>query len=114
FLPVNVLWIVLSNIRLVSIIAVLATLFGAFFAFSPKSHYTSTSKVIRGIEADGPVSYFGGLSLLRGFGVSLGVNSVGMGPDAYPAILTSREVCQEVVNDTFFFKELGQKMTYVD
>jgi len=113
-LVVHVLCVVLRNVRLVALVAGLITIIGALGAYLPESQYTSTSKVIRGVQADGPVSYLGGISLLRGFGVNLGIKSIGLGPEAYPAILTSRAVGQAVVRDTFYFNRLGHSTTYVD
>lgn len=90
-------------------------LLGLTIAFSSSAEFTSDAKVVREAQ-DGQTGnpFGGGLSALQGLGISLGGGASGLNPESYPDILRSREVRLAVVRDTFYVREMGRTMTFVD
>jgi uncharacterized protein involved in exopolysaccharide biosynthesis len=82
------------------------------YAIFAPSQYTSWAKVIREVENDAMSRNLSGLSLLRGFGLSMGNTTTGLTAIAYPDIALSREVRLAVVRDTFYFPDIAQTMTF--
>lgn len=109
----DILLVLARNKQLILRVVALFTVLGIGYALLAPSEYTSTTRVVREAQAEGG-SALGGLSALRGFGVNLGGASGGLTPEAYPDILTSREVRLAVVRDTFYFPGAGRHMTFVD
>jgi uncharacterized protein involved in exopolysaccharide biosynthesis len=86
---------------------------GFAYAVLAPTEYTSSARVVRETPMDAS-SLPGGLAALSsGLGISLGGAASGLTPEAYPSILTSREVRLSVVRDTFYFPDEGRRMTYV-
>jgi capsular polysaccharide biosynthesis protein len=93
---------------------VILTVIGLVVAVFSSAEYTSSATVIREAGAEGGLGSLGGLSALRGFGLSIGGASGGLTPEAYPDILQSAEVRLAVAQDTFYFSELGRRATFVE
>lgn len=96
-------------VRAIAVVAVL----GLLYAVLKPPEYTSTARVVRETQAEGG-NIPGGISALRGLGINLGGAASGLTPEAYPDILTSREVRLAVVRDTFYFSDEDARMTFVD
>jgi uncharacterized protein involved in exopolysaccharide biosynthesis len=87
--------------------------FGTTYALLADEEYTSTAKVVREVSSEAS-SLPGGLSSLSGsFGINLG-SAEGLTPEAFPDILTSREVRLAVVRDTFYIPSLERRTTLVE
>ena len=112
---IDILLIVVRNQRIIVTCAFLAGILGILVAIFSAREYTSSARLIRELETEATSPSFGGnLSFLRGMGVNLGATSAGLTPDAYPDIVKSREVRLAVVQDTFYFPDLGRQATFVE
>lgn len=98
--------------NLILIVASTITFVGLVYAMAAPHEYRSTVRVVREVQSDVPGGLSGGLSALRGLGIGLGGASSGLSADAYPDIIVSREVGLAVVRDTFYFPDVGKRMTY--
>jgi uncharacterized protein involved in exopolysaccharide biosynthesis len=110
----DILLVIARNKRLILWITGIVTFLGLSYAMVAPLEYTSTARVIREAPSDAPQGISGGLSALRGLGISVGGAASGLTPEAYPDLLTSREVRLAVVRDTFYFPEVERRMTYVE
>jgi uncharacterized protein involved in exopolysaccharide biosynthesis len=95
------------------------TLLGGTYALLAPEEFTSEARVVREAQTEGgslPGGLPGGLAggALSGMGISLGGAASGLTPQAFPDVLTSREVRLAVVRDTFRFPDAERSMTYVD
>jgi uncharacterized protein involved in exopolysaccharide biosynthesis len=108
--------VVLARNRLLIVGTTAAFVFlGLVIAIASPEKYTSSAKVVRESGGDAPASISGGLSALRGLGISLGgVASQGLSVDAYPEVVSSREVRMDVLRDSFYVSEYGERMTLID
>lgn len=108
--------VLVRNLRIVVYTMVVITLLGVIYTVVVPETFTSRSKVVRESQSDNPLSGTGGLSALSGLGGSLGIlgGASGLSIDAYPAVLSSREVRISVVRDTFYFPDVRERMTFVD
>jgi len=105
--------VILARNRLF-VVGATATLvaFGLVVAIVSPEKFTSSTKVVRESGGDAPASVQGGLSALRGLGINLGgVASKGLSVDAYPEVVSSREVRLAVLRDSFYVSEYGERMT---
>lgn len=109
----DLLLVLARNTKLIRNIILVFTIGGLVLAVLADYEYTATAQVIREAESEGGVG-MGALSALRGFGLNLGGSTVGLTPEAYPDIVTGREVRLAVVRDTFFFGDVGLQMSFVD
>lgn len=106
--------VVLARSRRFIIGCVIAfALFGVVYALAASEEYTSTAEVVREVDGAASGGVPGGLSALRGLGISVGGGASGLTPEAYPRILTSREVRLAVARDTFYFADIDAEITYV-
>jgi uncharacterized protein involved in exopolysaccharide biosynthesis len=110
----DLLLVVARQRNLILIVFSIITVSGLIYSFIAPIEYRSSARVVREVQMDAPSGISGGLSALRGLGISLGGASSGLSPESYPSILQSREVRLSVARDTFFFPGEGQSMTYVD
>lgn len=111
---IDILLVLTRNSRLIAIIFAVVVSIGVTYAVLAPSEFSSYSQVIREADIEAPAGLAGGLSALRGLGVSLGGSNSGLSPDAYPEVLKSREVRLGVARDTFYFEDLDREMTYVE
>ena len=81
--------------------------------FKPSKYQASSIVVNEAISLD-EMNFSGGLSTLRKFGINLGPPGEGLTLEAYPNIITSREVLYEVIQDTFYFSDKDTSMRLVD
>lgn len=109
----DLLVVLARNRRFVIGCIVTFTTIGLLYAVLSPEEYTSNAQMVREVEG-GAASVPGGISALRGLGISLGGGSTGLTAEAYPRILTSREVRLAVVRDTFYFADAEQEMRFVD
>ena len=109
----DILVVLARNRRFIIGCVVGLTFFGLVYAVVAPEQYTADAQMVREVEGSGG-SVPGGLSALRGLGVNLGGASTGLTSEAYPRILTSREVRLAVARDTFYFADVEQEMTFVD
>ena len=110
----DILLVIARNKRLILWTTGVVTFLGLSYAVLAPLEFTSTARVIREAPSDAPQGISGGLSALRGLGISVGGGASGLTPKAYPDLLTSREVRLAVVRDTFYFPEVERRMTYVE
>lgn len=110
---IDLLLVVARYKRLIVLTVGVFFVLGLLLAVFSSDTYTSSAKVVREIQAEGSLPNIGALSALRGFGLSLGMGTTGLTPEAYPDIVKGREVRLAVVRDTFFFADVGEHMTYV-
>ena len=89
-------------------------LVGLVIAIIKPSKYTSTSIVVNEAISLEDVNLSGGLSALRKFGINLGSTGEGLTLEAYPQIISSREVLYKVVKDTFYFSDIDSTMRLTD
>lgn len=88
---------------------------GLAIALTSASEYAAEATVVREMEdGAGGTNLGGGLSALQGLGVNFGGSSSGLTTEAFPDILQSREVRLAVVRDTFYVRELGRSMTFLE
>ncbi|MFO8231764.1 MAG: Wzz/FepE/Etk N-terminal domain-containing protein [Longimonas sp.] len=109
----DILVVLARNRRFVIGCVVGLTMVGLIYAITAPEEFTADAQVVREVEG-GAGAAPGGLSALRGLGVNLGGTSTGLTSEAYPRILTSREVRLLVARDTFYFADVEQEMTLVD
>jgi uncharacterized protein involved in exopolysaccharide biosynthesis len=101
------------RLRLIGLVVLTCLVLGLAYALAATPEYTTASRLV--IEASEGQRSTGGLSALRGLGITLGASSsAGLSPQAYPSLLTSREVRLAVARDTFFVADLDTTLTYVD
>lgn len=110
----DLLLVIARQRNLILILFGVITVGGLIYSFVAPIQYRSSARVVREVQVDGPSGISGGLSALRGLGISLGGASSGLSPESYPSILQSREVRLSVARDTFYFPDEGKPMTYVD
>lgn len=72
---------------------------GVVVALVTPSEYTASAVLVRE-STEGP-SGAGGLAALRGLGLSIGGSETGLTPEAYPSILTSREIQGDLLDERF-------------
>ena len=108
----DILLVIARHKRLIVRTVLVFTVLGLLYAVLAPTEYTSTARVVREAQTEGG-NLPGGISALRGLGINLGGAASGLTPEAYPDILTSREVRLAVVRDTFYFPEEDARMTYV-
>ena len=89
-------------------------LIGIIAAIITPSKYTATSIVVNEAIGLEDMNLSGGLSALRKFGINLGSPNEGLTLEAYPEIITSREVLLAVARDTFYFRDKDTTMCLVD
>jgi len=92
-------------------------LLGCTYAFLASNTYVSTAKLSRESEqSGGSLSQLGGLGALSGgLGINLGaVTGGGMNSEAFQEVLESREVRLSVAQDTFWFPDEQERMTFVE
>lgn len=111
---IDILLVLTRNSRLIAIIFAAIVSLGVTYAVLAPAEFSSYSQVIREADVEAPAGLAGGLSALRGLGVTLGGTNSGLTPDAYPEVLRSREVRIGVARDTFYFPDLEQEMTFVE
>ena len=87
---------------------------GIAIAIVSDAEYTSSALLIGESEDGGSLNQVKGLSLLQGLGLSLNSPAAGLTMDIYPDVLLSREVRLAVVRDSFYFRELGKKTSFVE
>ncbi len=115
----DILLVVARHKTLIVRTVLVFTLLGMTYALLAPRKFTSEARVVREAQQEG-----GGLSgnlpggigggALSGLGISLGGAASGLTPQAFPDVLTSREVRLAVVRDTFRFSDAERRMTYVD
>jgi uncharacterized protein involved in exopolysaccharide biosynthesis len=110
----DLLLVVSRNLRTIVLITASITALAVVYSVLAPTEYSSEARVVRESQSEVPGGIRGGLSALRGFGIDLGSASSGMTPEAYPALLKSREVRLAVARDTFRFEEADTTMTLVD
>ncbi|MEM8485831.1 MAG: Wzz/FepE/Etk N-terminal domain-containing protein [Bacteroidota bacterium] len=110
----DLLLIVARNRKLIITTTFCCATLALLLALFSASKYTASAKVIREVETDNSMRNLGGLSLLSGIGLNLGGSSTGLTPDAYPDVLSSREVRLAVVRDTFYFRDIDQTLTFTE
>jgi uncharacterized protein involved in exopolysaccharide biosynthesis len=115
----DILLVLARHKRLIVRTVLVFTLLGVTYAILAPEEFTSSATVVREAQTEGgslPGGLSGGLAggALSGLGVSLGGAASGLTPQAYPDVLTSREVRLAVVRDTFRFPDAEQPMTFVD
>ena len=108
----DILLVIARHKRLIVRTVLVVTVLGVLYAVLAPMEYTSTARVVREAQAEGG-SLPGGISALRGLGINLGGAASGLTPEAYPSILTSREVRLAVVRDTFYFADEDARTTFV-
>jgi uncharacterized protein involved in exopolysaccharide biosynthesis len=108
--------VLVRHLRIVVYTTAVITFLGVVYTVVVPETFTARSKVVREAQSDNPLGGAGGLSALSSLGGSLGLlgSGSGLGVDAYPAVLSSREVRISVVRDTFYFPEVQKRMTFVD
>jgi hypothetical protein len=113
FAPLDVLAALVRERGLFLLVATPIVFFGTVYALTIPSQYTAQSTVVR--EAtQGTESIPGNLPSIPGLGIDVGgARSPGLGPGAYPKILTSREVRLAVARDTFHFPGTGRRTSFV-
>ena len=91
-------------------------LLGVTYALLAPEEFTSEARVVREAQTDRDVNLPGGISpgALSGLGINLGGASSGLTSQAFPDVLSSREVRLAVVRDTFRFPDAEGPMTFVD
>lgn len=110
----DLLLVVARNRSLIITTVLCCAAFGLLLAIFSASKYSSSAKVIREVETENSMRNLGGLSLLSGIGLNLGGSSTGLTPDAYPDVLSSREVRLAVVRDTFYFRDIDETLTFTE
>ncbi len=110
---IDLLLVVARYKRLIGVTTMVFFVVGLLIALFAPDQYRSSAKVIREIQGEDALGNISALSALRGFGFSLGAVSSGLTPEAYPDITKGREVTLAVVRDTFFFRDVGEEMTFV-
>ncbi len=110
----DLLLIIARNRKLIITTTLICGALGLALAILSSSKYTASAKVIREVETENSMRNLGGLSLLSGIGLNLGGSSTGLTPDAYPDVLSSREVRLAVVRDTFYFRDIDQTLTFTE
>ncbi len=108
----DILLVIARYKRLIVRTVLVVTVVGVLYAVLKPPEYTSTARVVREAQSESG-TLPGGISALRGLGINLGGAASGLTPEAYPSILTSREVRLAVVRDTFYFADEEAQMTYV-
>ena len=78
---------------------VLFIVLGVLVALMTPPEYTSSAVLVR--EAGDGAPSGGGLAALRGLGLSIGGGETGLTAEAYPSILTSREIQGDLLDDPF-------------
>jgi uncharacterized protein involved in exopolysaccharide biosynthesis len=110
----DILLVIARNKQLILRTVLVFTVLGVVYALLAAEEFTSEAKVIREAEQEMSSGLSGGLSALQGFGINLGGARSGLSPEAFPEILTSREVRLAVVRDTFAFADEERRMTLVE
>jgi uncharacterized protein involved in exopolysaccharide biosynthesis len=110
----DILVAIARNRRVIAVVACGLTLLGMTYSIIAPYEYTSEAVVVRESQAEAPAGLSDGISALQGFGISLGGVTSGLSPEAYPSILRSREVRLAVARDTFYFADVGRKMTFTE
>jgi len=110
----DLLLVLVQDRRIVFGLAFGIILLGLTYSLIADETYTSYATVIREAESEVPEGLSGGLSALRGLGVSLGGITSGLAPEAYPDIIRGRSVRLAVARDTFYFAEHERNMTYTE
>ncbi len=86
-------------------------LLGLFIAVFSGAEYTSSARLIRE-TTEAASANLGGLAALgQGLGLSIGGATEGLTAEAYPDILTSREVRLAVIRNRYFFRDIGDSLT---
>ena len=111
FLDLGVLLAV--NKTLVLRTTLLFAILGLLVILLSPTRYTSSVQVVPESDSGTSGPGAGALSALQGLGLSLGGVATGLSPEAYPEIIASHEVRLAVAQDTFYFSDIGQSMTYV-
>jgi len=111
---VDILLVVTRNSRIIGWILFLVVSIGTMYAFIAPDEYTVHTQVVRESDVEAPSGLSGGLSALRGLGISVSGAGSGLTPDSYPEILSSREVRLGVARDTFYFPDFERRMTLVE
>ena len=111
----DALLVVARRWRLFVLTLVSMTVFGIVLALALPEEYTSRTTVMREASTEGGLRLGGGLAALQGLGVNLGgLTSEGLSPEAYPSVLSSREVQLSVLRDTFQAPPLQDPTTLTD
>ena len=105
---------IVRNAKSILKITLYFLLVGLIIAIIKPSKYTATSIVVNEAINLEEMSLSGGLGALRKFGINLGPTTEGLTLEAYPRIITSREVLYKVAKDTFYFSDLDTTLRLVD
>lgn len=109
----DILVVLARNRRFIIGCVVGLTFLGLVYAVIAPEQYTADAQMVREVESSS-ASVPSGISALQGLGINLGGASTGLTSEAYPRILTSREVRLFVARDTFYFADVEQEMSFVD
>ncbi|MCK4577732.1 MAG: hypothetical protein KAU50_03010 [Candidatus Marinimicrobia bacterium] len=90
------------------------TLVALIVAISLSSTYTATVSVIRESVSSVDGGMNRGLAALRGLGINLGGEQMGLTVDAFPAVLMSREVLLVTVRQSFYIRDLDTTITLTE
>jgi len=86
-------------------------LLGLLIAVFSAAEYTSSSRLIRETTEAASANLGGLASLGRGLGLSIGGATEGLTAEAYPDILTSREVRLAVIRNRYYFRDVRDTLT---
>jgi uncharacterized protein involved in exopolysaccharide biosynthesis len=112
---IDVVLVLVRHSRLLFAILIGVTLIGSTYAITAPNEYRSTGVVLRESPDQGAPALSGGLSSLSGLGLNFGsLGKDGLGPEAYPDVLKSREVRLTIARDSFYIPEYGRPTTFVD
>lgn len=103
-----------KNLKKISRIITISFLIGLLYVIFTPNRYTATSGVVSEINSGNSMALSSGLSALKSFGLNLGPAGSGLIPETYPKLIKSREVLYHVIQDTFYFKDIGKKFRFVD
>ena len=103
-----------KNAKLILKFMLYFLLIGVIIAIFKPSQYTATSLVVNETLSLDEMNISGGISALRQFGINLGSSGEGLILEAYPQIITSREVLFDVAQDTYYFSDLDTSLRFVD
>ena len=95
--------------RTVVLVTAAMALLGLLIALSLPNTYTADAQLVRESAGESG-SLPGGLSALRSLGVALGGESAGLGVEAFPDLLQSREVGLAVLRDTVYAPAYGGRV----
>ncbi|MFB0516536.1 MAG: Wzz/FepE/Etk N-terminal domain-containing protein [Candidatus Neomarinimicrobiota bacterium] len=110
----DVLLVLARHPRLVGITTAIFVALALGIAIATPSKYTSVARVVRNTTSSQSGGLLGGVSALRGLGITLGPSEAFIGENTYPDILKSREVRLAIARSSFYIPDLGTTMTLVE